>query len=69
MSNAIIHGNLMVKNVPLSLIVQDENFMVARLVDTELWYYGFYYTMEKALEVAQELGNGLVFEVDQGGIA
>lgn len=38
--------------------------MVARLVDAELWYYGVYDTWERAEEVAKELGNGVVFEID-----
>ena len=38
--------------------------MVARLVDGELWYYGLYNTWERAKEVAKELGNGVVFEID-----
>jgi hypothetical protein len=38
--------------------------MVARLVDNELWYYGLYDTWERAEEVAKELGNSVVFEID-----
>ena len=64
MGTAIIHGNLFVKNCPVNIIQNEHPFMVARLVDTDLWYYGLYDTNERALEVASKLGNGLVMEVD-----
>lgn len=35
-------------------------YMVARLVNSNLWYYGFYDTMDRAAEVATSLENGLV---------
>lgn len=38
-------------------------YLVARLVDSVLWYYGFYPTAERALSIAVELGNGVVFGV------
>lgn len=37
-----------------------EGYVVARVVDTELWYYGTYETEERAREVALELGNGII---------
>ena len=64
MGTAIIHGNLFVKNCPSNIIEIEAKFMVARLVDTDLWFYGLYDTKERALEVASKLGNGLVMEVD-----
>lgn len=39
-------------------------YMVARLVDSNLWYYGFYDTMNRAVEVAVALGNGLVLGIN-----
>ena len=45
------------KNIPEHYTL---GFIVARLVDTDLWYYGVYETQERAEEVAAELGNGVV---------
>ena len=40
-----------------------EPYVVARLVDNELWYYGRYESMERAEMVAAEFENALVVEV------
>ena len=64
MANAYLKVNLFVKNCPTSIIGSDSTVMVASLVDGELWYYGLYNTWERAEEVAKELGNGVVFEID-----
>lgn len=64
MGTSILHGSLFVKNCPVNIIQTEATFMVARLVDTDLWYYGLYDTHEFALKVAEKLGNGIVFEVD-----
>jgi hypothetical protein len=64
MANAYLRVNLFVKNCPIDIIGSDSTVMVARLVDGELWYYGLYDTWERAEEVAKELGNGVVFEID-----
>ena len=48
-----------VKNTPKTL---SSGFMVARLVDGELWYYGTYEEKDRADSVAQEIGNGVVLE-------
>ena len=37
-----------------------EGYVVARVDDTELWYYGTYETQERAVEVAKYLGNGII---------
>ena len=66
MANAFLKVNTFVKNCPVSIIGSESTVMVARLVDTELWYYGLYDTWERAEEVAKELGNGVVLEVDNG---
>lgn len=39
-----------------------ERFIVARAVNTELWYYGRYLDYERAEEVAKEI-DGIVLEV------
>lgn len=66
MNKAFLKVNTFVKNCPLSIIENEDNVMVARLVDSELWYYGTYATWERAEEVAKELGNGVILEVDNG---
>lgn len=48
-----------VKNAPRTPI---SGFMVARLVDGELWYYGTYPEKERADSVAVEIGNGVVLK-------
>ena len=37
-----------------------ERYMVARLVDGELWFYGSWDDIDKAYEVANGFENGLV---------
>ena len=64
MAKAYLKAHLFVKNCPVSIIGSESTVMVARLVDGELWYYGLYDTWERAEEVAKELGNGVVFEID-----
>lgn len=63
MSKAIIQAEVFVNNCPLNIIDSETAFMVARIVDSELWYYGMYETFERAKSVAKELENGLVLEV------
>ena len=66
MAKAFLKVNTFVKNCPFSIIRSESTVMVARLVDTELWYYGMYATWERAEEVAKELGNGVILEVENG---
>ena len=66
MTKAFLKVRAFVKNCPVSIIENEDKVMVARLVDSELWYYGMYATWEKAEEVAKELGNGVVLEVEDG---
>lgn len=66
MAKAFLTVRTFVKNCPVSIIVNEDNVMVARLVDSELWYYGMYATWGRAEEVAKELGNGVVLEVKNG---
>lgn len=65
MSKAIIKAEVFVNNCPVNIIQNEATFMVARLVDTDLWYYGLYNTHERALEVAEKLGNGVVLEMTE----
>ena len=39
-----------------------DKYTVVRYADGGLWYYGTYSNRERAEEVADELGNGLVIE-------
>lgn len=64
MTYAFLRVNLFVKNCPSSIIENEDTVIVARLVGSELWYYGMYATWERAEEVAEKLGNGVVFEID-----
>ena len=68
MSKAFLKVRTFVKNCPVSIIESEDIVMVARLVDSELWYYGLYATWERAEEVAKELGNGVILEVEDGKI-
>lgn len=64
MIKAYLKTHLFVKNCPVSIIESESTVMVASLVDGELWYYGLYNTWERAKEVAKELENGVIFEID-----
>ena len=66
MTKAFLKVRAFVKNCPVSIIENEDKVMVARLVDSELWYYGIYATWERAEEVAKDLGNGVVLEVEDG---
>ena len=49
-----------VKNMPK---ITKSGYVVARPVDGELWYYGVYQEKDKAEEVAEFIGNGVVVEI------
>ena len=59
--NKVIDAKVCIMNCP------DKEFktgyLVARLVESVLWYYGTYDTMDKAAEVAVEIGNGVVMGI------
>ena len=64
-----MEGRVIVNKVCVMNCPQDKEFgvgyMVVRVVDSVLWYYGFYNTMDRAVNVAVELGNGLVLGIDK----
>ena len=64
-----MEGRVIVNKVCVMNCPQDKEFgvgyMVVRLVDSMLWYYGFYDTMDRAVNIAVELGNGLVLGIDK----
>ena len=49
-----------VNNLPSKI---ERGFMVVRLFNADLWYYGQYKDESRAIQAAQEIGNGLVMEV------
>ena len=55
-----VAGKVNVNNVP----VEHCRYIVARLVDNELWYYGSWDDKTDAVSVAMQFENGLV--VDMG---
>ena len=66
MAKAFLTIRTFVKNCPVNIIVSEDRVMVARLVDSELWFYGLYATWDRAAEVVKELENGVILEVDNG---
>ena len=58
---ARIDTRVIVRNVPNYPL--DKGFMVARVVDADLWFYGLYDSDIRAGEVAREIGNGVVIEI------
>ena len=59
--NKTIEVKVRVNNLPEQL---KSGYMVARYVDTELWYYGTYDTWTRAIDVVCELQNGVILEVE-----
>lgn len=51
--------NLIINNSPET---NEPGFIVSRLVDNELWFYGIYPTRERAEEVAEIVGECVVCE-------
>jgi len=51
--------NLIINNFPET---NEPGFIVSRLVDNELWFYGIYPTRERAEEVAEIVGECVVCE-------
>ena len=51
--------NLIINNFPET---DEPGFIVSRLVDNELWFYGIYPTRERAEEVAEIVGECVVCE-------
>lgn len=56
-----IKGYLFVNNMPSNRI--KNGFLVCRVVDGELWFYGLYDLKDRADKAAAEIGNGIVVEV------
>ena len=61
MTDNRVLGYLRVNNMPSNRI--KDGFLVCRVVDGELWYYGLYDLKDRADKAAAEIGNGIVVEV------
>ncbi len=61
MADCKVKGFLFVNNMPSPKV--DHGYLVARVVDGELWYYGLYDLKDRADKAAAEIGNGIVVEV------
>lgn len=48
-----------------NLDVEHERFVVARLVDGELWYWGSWDDEKAAERVAQQFDNGVVVDTEE----
>lgn len=57
----VINVKVCVMNCPDELCT---GYMVARLVNATLWYYGLYDSMDKAAQAAVEIGNGVILGID-----
>lgn len=57
----VINAKLIINNIP-----EDETlgYVVARLFDSYLWYYGNYETQDEAQKVAETFENGVVVLLD-----
>ena len=60
MRETIIGVTAKIKNIPDNFDLGSIGFMLLRQINTELWFYGFYETEEKAKQAALEIGNGVV---------
>lgn len=56
-----VNAFLRVNNMPNTRI--ENGFLVCRVIDGELWYYGLYDLKDRADKAAAEIGNGIVVEV------
>ena len=59
----IIGVSIKVNNIPNNFDLGSVGFIVVRNCDTELWYYGFYESEERAKQAAIEIRNGVVVKL------
>ncbi len=54
-----------VKNMPYQIL--KDGYLVVRRDENNasLWYYGFYQDLDRAQEIAVEIGNGIVLEISE----
>ena len=63
--DGIVNCKVSVRNLPEHPL--GTGYLVVRVFDLVLWYYGFYDSFERALLAADEIGNGIVLGVDNRG--
>ena len=63
--DGIVNCKVSVRNMPDHPL--GTGYLVVRVFDLVLWYYGFYDSFERALLAAAEIGNGIVLGVDNRG--
>lgn len=62
MDNRVIDAKVSVLNCPKDLKMRT-GYMVVRVVESLLWYYGLYDTIDRAASIAVEIGNGIVLGI------
>ena len=61
---ARVECKAIVRNIPEDVALgKRKGFMVVKVDNAILWYYGLYESDAKAVEVAESFENGLVLEV------
>ena len=64
MENAMtIPINVKINNMTPDCINENTKYIVARLVDDELWYWGSYEDIERSETAAKQFTNALILEV------
>ena len=63
--DGIIDAKVSVRNLPDHPL--GTGYLVVRIYNLVLWYYGFYDSYDRALNAAVEIGNGLVLGVVKKG--
>lgn len=64
---ARIKCNAIIRNIPEDVVRGTRRgFIVVRVDRAVMWYFGCYETDSRAMEVAEELGNGIVLFTNLG---
>ena len=60
----MVNVGVVVQNMPPDVREQDEEYIVVRVVQGEMWYWGSFETYEDAFDVCLELSNATVLCLD-----
>ena len=63
MRETIIGVTAKILNIPDKFDLSESGYMVVKVIDAEMWYYGFYDDEEKANQAANEIENGAVLKL------
>lgn len=64
---ARVKCNAIIRNIPEDIVRGTRRgFIVVRVDRAVMWYYGCYESDARAMEVAEELGNGIVLSTNLG---